>query len=758
MNKLKYPFLFLFLVYFNLNAFTQTNNCSHPDYAVMLDFAKNIQDIGGTLNWDTTQCDVCVWNGVTCNELGRITILTIGGIVTGPIPNTIGQLTFLEEFTYIAAADGLGPTGNLPTSIGQLKNLKKLEITGTFTGLSGVIPPEIGGLTSLESLKLSSFNLRGTLPFELGQLTNLKSLQINQTQIRESIPSQIGQLSNLEILDISQNLLTGALPPEIGNLSQLRILNLNKEQGNMTTGSNRFTGPIPPEYGKLENVEEIYINYGIISGTLPLELLNLEQLKVFEVQARFTGRTGAFNQGELMGCFDPAFKIWCDRGVAVNLIGHPNLPWNGDFTKFCETGLGTEDADGDGICNGEDCNDNNPTLPSTPDGPCDDGNPNTINDKIGEDGCTCVGTPIDGGSANCTTLTFTPSNNQITLSTLTPHSKVEIIGKNTNWQVQTICDGDCMETQTIPNLMAGEYTVKVNLSSSDGSHCYREEKVSVSGGSNTGGKANCNNLTFTGENGQITISGLTASYDKVEILGKNTDWQVLTICDGDCSDTQIIPDLKAGDYAVKVNQGGNDGSYCYREERVTVGSSNTGGSANCDNLMFTASDGAITVSNLTASYDKVEIIGRNTNWQVVTICEGDCAEAQIIPDLAIGEYAVKVNQGGSDGTYCYREEMVAVTSSSSNRNSAIDYNKELVLYPNPARNEATLRSKSLKGKTGNIQIFDTFGRLIQSFSGIEFTDNQSLNLNDFENGIYWLSVQVGGELVVGKRFVVETLR
>ena len=502
------------------------------------------------------------------------------------------------------------------------------------------------------------------------------------------------------------------------------------------------------------------------------------------------------------------------------------------------------DSDGDGTCNELDCAPNDPNFPAEPNSICDDLNPLTENDKITADGCNCLGTLIEGGTAdcsklefittefglievlgegltdeskvvieydemsltlcdgncgggtgisnlndgiylihvtlvgldgtvcnrteeiiigtpninNCQTIEFTTQNDQIMLKNLTPQSKVEIIGKNTNWQVQTICDGDCMETQTIPNLMAGEYTVKVNLSSSDGSHCYREEKVSVSGGSNTGGKADCNKLIFTGENGQITISGLTASYDKVEILGKNTDWQVLTICDGDCSDTQIIPDLKAGDYAVKVNQGGNDGTYCYREERVTVGSSNTGGSADCDNLMFTAGDGVITISNLTASYDKVEIIGRNTDWQVVTICEGDCAEAQIIPDLAIGEYAVKVNQGGNNGTYCYREEMVAVTSSSTNRNSEIDYNDELVLYPNPARNEVTLQSKSLKGKTGNIQIFDTFGGLIQSFSNIQFTDNQILNLYDFENGIYWLSVQIEGKSAVGKRFVVETLR
>ena len=428
----------------------------------------------------------------------------------------------------------------------------------------------------------------------------------------------------------------------------------------------------------------------------------------------------------------------------------------GTMNNPCEN-LG-EDSDGDGVCNEADCMPNDPDFPAEPNSICDDLNPLTKNDKVTEDGCDCIGTPIDGGTANCDALQFTSENNQITVSSLSSQSTIEIMGKNTNWQIMAICDGDCSEIQTIPDLMAGAYTVKVNLSGSDGSHCYREEKVSVSGGSNTGGKADCDNLTFIGKNGQITVSGLTASYDKVEIIGKNTDWQVLTICDGDCSDTQIIPDLKAGDYAVKVNQGGNDGTYCYREERVTVGSSNTSGSADCNNLMFTAGDGAITVSNLTASYDKVEIIGRNTDWQVVTICDGDCSDTQIIPDLAIGEYAVKVNQGGNDGTYCYREEMVTVTSS-SNRNSAIDYTKELVLYPNPARNSLYLKLQSLSQSEGRIQIFNVFGQKVADFPKMQVADDALLiDLNGYENGMYLLSVQVDDLPVMTKRFVVEHLR
>lgn len=66
----------------------------------------------------------------------------------------------------------------------------------------------------------------------------------------------------------------------------------------------------------------------------------------------------------------------------------------------CET-----DADQDGICAIDDCDDDNPNLPATPGTSCDDGDPNTDNDVIQEDGCTCAGTPplvicedlLDGG-------------------------------------------------------------------------------------------------------------------------------------------------------------------------------------------------------------------------------------------------------------------------------------------------------------------------------------------------------------------------
>jgi len=51
------------------------------------------------------------------------------------------------------------------------------------------------------------------------------------------------------------------------------------------------------------------------------------------------------------------------------------------------------DEDGDGICADIDCDDTkaNIGVAQTPGTACDDGNPNTDNDVIQEDGCTCLG-------------------------------------------------------------------------------------------------------------------------------------------------------------------------------------------------------------------------------------------------------------------------------------------------------------------------------------------------------------------------------
>ncbi|HFB99333.1 MAG TPA: HYR domain-containing protein, partial [Phaeodactylibacter sp.] len=53
------------------------------------------------------------------------------------------------------------------------------------------------------------------------------------------------------------------------------------------------------------------------------------------------------------------------------------------------------DTDGDGVCDNQDCQPNNPNIPAPAGTACNDGNPNTSNDVILADGCTCAGTVVD---------------------------------------------------------------------------------------------------------------------------------------------------------------------------------------------------------------------------------------------------------------------------------------------------------------------------------------------------------------------------
>jgi len=62
------------------------------------------------------------------------------------------------------------------------------------------------------------------------------------------------------------------------------------------------------------------------------------------------------------------------------------------------------DSDNDGVCNQDDCQPNNADYPANPGTRCNDADPSTENDRITSDGCGCAGTPITcydaGGDAD----------------------------------------------------------------------------------------------------------------------------------------------------------------------------------------------------------------------------------------------------------------------------------------------------------------------------------------------------------------------
>ena len=155
----------------------------------------------------------------------------------------------------------------------------------------------------------------------------------------------------------------------------------------------------------------------------------------------------------------------------------------------CSNDGGVVDNDNDGVPAGDDCDDNDASVPTTPGTTCNDGNGNTTGDVIQADGCTCAGTPDNGGGEpDCDDITITTGDGTITIGGLdgAPITSVQIF--TTDWS-QTIinCFGDCDSPTTTVSVPADEYLVFVKYYTAGYVFiCQVEETVTVGGGVPTG--------------------------------------------------------------------------------------------------------------------------------------------------------------------------------------------------------------------------------------------------------------------------------
>ncbi len=158
------------------------------------------------------------------------------------------------------------------------------HVTGlalNFNNLYGPIPVELTNLTYLTTLSMYANDpyqegirgLTGSIPAELSQLSNLTSLSLWGNQVSGSIPDELTTLINLKYIDLTSNQISGTIPPDIGNLVSLINLDL---------GWNRLTGNIPKGISTISTLKFIGVQSNpSMSGTLPVELANMENLAAF---------------------------------------------------------------------------------------------------------------------------------------------------------------------------------------------------------------------------------------------------------------------------------------------------------------------------------------------------------------------------------------------------------------------------------------------------------------------------------------------
>ena len=351
-------------------------SCRERDSLALIDLYNSTDGPNWTNTWDL-EAPLQEWHGITLNDNNCVSGIELlqNGLV-GEIPSSISELSELTVLNLIGFPDDPENssfqklTGNIPSEIGELRKLKTLFLTQN--SLEGEIPKSIGNLVELEELSLRTNNLTGVIPKELKNCINLKVLRLGNNLLEGCIPSDLCNLTRLEILRLENNkfkcnidfdfsklenltllILTsndffGDIPQSIGSLSKLNWLGM---------ADNKFSGPIPSNFGGLQELTQLDLVGNNLSDEIPSELGTLANIEMIRLQ-----------NNNLQGCIPFTFINYCNL-VDVTLRNNINLPWQGDFERFCEA----EEQIG---------------------AHCDDGNPETTNDLINQD-CECVGENLE---------------------------------------------------------------------------------------------------------------------------------------------------------------------------------------------------------------------------------------------------------------------------------------------------------------------------------------------------------------------------
>ncbi|XP_075643721.1 uncharacterized protein LOC142614959 [Castanea sativa] len=176
--------------------------------------------------------------------------------------NSVDDLRFLSslhncsQLNYLdVSCNQLG--GNIPSSIGKLKNLNALYLYENK--LTGVIPSSVGNMTQLLILALFNNSLEGSIPTSIGRCSHLQGVDLDHNKLNGTIPEQLFGLPLVQI-DVSHNSLTDFLLPDFGNLKLLVDLDVSY---------NKFSKEIPAHLGDYLALETLYMQGNSFEGTIP---------------------------------------------------------------------------------------------------------------------------------------------------------------------------------------------------------------------------------------------------------------------------------------------------------------------------------------------------------------------------------------------------------------------------------------------------------------------------------------------------------
>eukprot|EP00250_Pteridium_aquilinum_P008793 c18212_g1_i1 orf=161-3385(+) len=173
-------------------------------------------------------------------------------LLTGDIPAPLGQLQYLNNL-YLQHNH---LSGDIPHVFGSLPRLQNLDLSHNYM-LTGQIPPS---LSVSESLDLSFNNLTGIIPPSMGSMQMVTTIKLAGNHFSGEIPGSLAGCWGLQVLDLSVNNLEGEIPSALGQLRVLQYIDLSH---------NKLSGALPPSLGDLQNLVSLNVSYNALQGMIP---------------------------------------------------------------------------------------------------------------------------------------------------------------------------------------------------------------------------------------------------------------------------------------------------------------------------------------------------------------------------------------------------------------------------------------------------------------------------------------------------------
>ncbi|KAL3809835.1 hypothetical protein ACJIZ3_000088 [Penstemon smallii] len=305
-----------------------TFGCITRERKALLKFRESFRNPFPTLSsWNDDTKDCCTWQGIGCDKFtGHVTRLDLGYNSLSIPYNSLQSkmidpsLSELKHLSYLDLSVINFQHSPIPAFLGSMTQLRHLNLS--LTSLSGVVPHDLGNLSSLsvldlrvvrddainyplevddliwvsrlsllEHLNMNYVDLRPTkdllkvlnlLPSLLVLSMNLVQINLGWNSLNHNVDWIYGFLSNkchLKSLDLSSNQFYGEISTVFQNLSGCWRHNLET----LDLSANNFYGHLPEELGGLKKLTYLGLRHNAIYGSIPTSLGTLSALSVLDL-------------------------------------------------------------------------------------------------------------------------------------------------------------------------------------------------------------------------------------------------------------------------------------------------------------------------------------------------------------------------------------------------------------------------------------------------------------------------------------------